>query len=104
MDAGGSRDSKQRRSPDSSSRGLDRAIEAIVRANNRTPDLVVGDIRGEVGVARLGERRVAELFERYGGATVLAAFAHMQDVTERRIRTVRSISARRSRAVAATTP
>ena len=36
-----------------------RDIEAILRANSRTPELVLGDMRGQVGVARLGERRLA---------------------------------------------
>ncbi len=30
-------------------------IESLLRANSRTPELVMGDIRGQVGVARLGE-------------------------------------------------
>jgi N-methylhydantoinase B len=63
-----------------------RDIEAIVRANSRTPELVVGDIRGQVGVARLGERRLHELVARYGVETMLLAFDEMQAVTERRIR------------------
>jgi len=35
-----------------------RAVEAILRANSRTPDLVVGDLRGQVGCNRVGERRL----------------------------------------------
>jgi 5-oxoprolinase (ATP-hydrolysing) len=65
-----------------------RDIEAILRANSRTPDLVIGDIRGQVGVGRLGERRLADLIERYGIEPVLETFALLQDVTERRIRAV----------------
>jgi N-methylhydantoinase B len=65
-----------------------RDVEAILRANSRTPDLVVGDIRGQVGVGRLGERRMAEVLDRYGVEPVLEAFAYMQDVTERRIRSI----------------
>lgn len=64
-----------------------REVEAIVRANSRTPDLVLGDIRGQIGVARLGERRLLELTRRYGLASVLDAFAFNQRVTEARIRT-----------------
>jgi N-methylhydantoinase B len=63
-----------------------RDVEALLRANSRTPELVLGDIRGQVGVARLGERRVAETIARYGLDAVLETFAHKQDVTERRIR------------------
>jgi N-methylhydantoinase B len=65
-----------------------RDIEAILRANSRTPELIIGDIRGQVGVARLGERRLAELIARYGVAAMLATFARLQDVAERRIREV----------------
>ena len=61
-------------------------VEAILHANSRTPQLVLGDIRGQIGVARLGERRILETIERYGLATLLAAFARKQDATERQIR------------------
>ena len=61
-------------------------IAAILAANSRTPELVLGDLRGQVGVARLGERRLRELADRYGRETLLAAFAHKLDVTERRAR------------------
>jgi N-methylhydantoinase A/oxoprolinase/acetone carboxylase beta subunit/N-methylhydantoinase B/oxoprolinase/acetone carboxylase alpha subunit len=65
-----------------------RDIEAILRANSRTPDLVIGDIRGQVGVGRLGERRIADLIARYGIGPVRETFSLLQDVTERRIRAV----------------
>jgi N-methylhydantoinase B len=65
-----------------------RDIEAILRANSRTPDLIIGDIRGQVGVGRLGERRLAELIERYGVTAMLETFAGLQDVAERRIREI----------------
>lgn len=61
-------------------------IEAILRANSRTPDVILGDIRGQVGCGRLGERRTAETIARYGIDDVLATFALLQDVTERRFR------------------
>lgn len=67
-----------------------RDIEAIIRANSRTPDVVMGDIRGQIGVARLGETRLAETIARYGLDTVIGAFAMMQDVAEKRIRTLLS--------------
>lgn len=65
-----------------------RDIEAILRANSRTPELVLGDIRGQVGVARLGERRLTELIERYGLEPAIEAFAMQQKVTEDRIRAI----------------
>jgi N-methylhydantoinase B len=61
-------------------------VEAILNANSRTPQLVLGDIRGQIGVARLGERRILETIARYGLDTLLAAFARKQDATERQIR------------------
>jgi N-methylhydantoinase B len=63
-----------------------RDIDAIIRANTRTPQTVIGDLRGQVGVARLGERRLRETIARYGLATVLAVFAEKQDRTDERIR------------------
>jgi N-methylhydantoinase B len=65
-----------------------RDIEAILRANSRTPDLIMGDIRGQVGVARLAESRLTELFDRYGAPACLEAFALRQDLTETRVREV----------------
>jgi N-methylhydantoinase B len=40
----------------------------MLGANSRTPELVIGDLRGQVGAARLGERRFQEMMERYGKA------------------------------------
>ena len=65
-----------------------RDVEAILRANSRTPDTILGDLRGQVGVARLGERRLHEVIDRYGLATVLAVFAEKLDRTEQRMRAV----------------
>jgi N-methylhydantoinase B len=61
-------------------------VEAILAANSRTPQLVLGDIRGQIGVARLGERRILETVARYGREAVLAAFTRKQDATERQMR------------------
>lgn len=63
-----------------------RDVEALVRANTRTPELVLGDIRGQIGVCRLGERRLHETIRRYGLTSILAAFARVHDVAEARIR------------------
>ncbi len=63
-----------------------RDVEAILRANSRTPDLVIGDIRGQVGVARLGERRLLETIARYGVESVIGVFEQKKDATERRVR------------------
>jgi N-methylhydantoinase B len=43
-------------------------------------------LRGQVGAARLGERRIAELMERYGKTTVLDSTALLSSYTESRVR------------------
>ena len=63
-----------------------RDIERFVRANSRTPELVVGDIRGQAGVASLGARRVGEMMARYGLETMRAAFAATHEIAAARIR------------------
>ncbi len=61
-------------------------IESIIAANSRTPELVLGDLRGQLGCARIGERRLIETFRRYGAAQMLIAFEHAQRMTERIVR------------------
>ena len=43
-------------------------------------------MRGQLGVARLGERRLRETIDRYGLETLLAVFAEKLDRTEARVR------------------
>ncbi|MEX0805165.1 MAG: hydantoinase B/oxoprolinase family protein [Candidatus Binatia bacterium] len=61
-------------------------IEAMITANSRTPVVVIGDLRGQVGAARLGERRIAELMERYGKETILDSTELLSAHTENRVR------------------
>jgi N-methylhydantoinase B len=61
-------------------------IDALLTANSRTPALVLGDLRGQVGAARLGERRISELMDRYGKATVLNSTELLSAYTESRVR------------------
>lgn len=61
-------------------------IERIIAANSRTPDLVLGDIRGQLGSSRLGEQRVAELAAKFGRETLLASFARLIELAETRLR------------------
>ena len=42
--------------------------------NSRFPEMVKGDTRASMAAIRLGERRLAELFQRFGRATTAAAF------------------------------
>ena len=63
-------------------------VEAILRANSRTPDVIMGDIRGQVGTGRLGEERLKEVVSRYGLEVVLETFSDLQLKVERRVRSV----------------
>lgn len=61
-------------------------IDAIIAANSRAPDVVLGDLRGQLGCTRLGLRRLHEVLARYGTDVVTQAVRHLFDVTERRVR------------------
>ncbi|MBI2861452.1 MAG: hydantoinase B/oxoprolinase family protein, partial [Chloroflexi bacterium] len=63
-----------------------REIMAIVAANSRVPDLVLGDLRGQVGTNFVAERGVRRLCKRYGKDMVLACFEEIIAATERRVR------------------
>jgi N-methylhydantoinase B len=63
-----------------------REIEAVIAANSRTPEVVLGDLRGQVGAARLGERRLTELMDRYGQATIIESTSLLSSYTESRVR------------------
>jgi N-methylhydantoinase B len=63
-----------------------RDLEAVLSANSRTPELVVGDLRGQVGAARLGEKRFQEMMERYGKKTILDSFEQLFALTEAKVR------------------
>src|ERR1700692_27153 len=45
-------------------------LERIIAANSRTPELVLGDIRGQLGASRLGERRLIELVAKHCAAKI----------------------------------
>ncbi|MFQ5540078.1 MAG: hydantoinase B/oxoprolinase family protein [Candidatus Binatia bacterium] len=61
-------------------------VERIIGANSRTPELVIGDIRGQIGANRVGEMRVSDLMERYGKRTVLQATEMLSHYTENKVR------------------
>jgi N-methylhydantoinase B len=67
----------------------DAAVEStidIFRANSRTPEARSGDLRAQTAGNYTGERRVLELFQRYGKATVDAAIERLLDDSEVRMR------------------
>ena len=57
-------------------------VERILAANSRTPEMVLGDIRGQLGADRLGEDRVRELVAKYGDNQVLACFDELMRLSE----------------------
>ncbi len=61
-------------------------IERIIAANSRTPELVLGDIRGQVGASRLGEQRLAELLRKFGREKSKACFARLMELSEKKVR------------------
>src|SRR5215472_2347811 len=63
-----------------------RDIERIIAANSRTPELVLGDIRGQLGADRLGEKRLGELIGKYGREKILACYERLCELSETRLR------------------
>jgi len=61
-------------------------IDRIIGANSRTPELVLGDIRGQLGADRLGERRLIELTAKYGKQKVLACFDRLFELSDSKLR------------------
>jgi N-methylhydantoinase B len=61
-------------------------IDRIIGANSRTPELVLGDIRGQLGADRLGERRLNELVAKFGKQKVLACFDRLFEMSEAKLR------------------
>jgi len=61
-------------------------IERLIVANSRTPELVLGDIRGQLGADRLGEKRLGELVGKFGQQNILACFDRLLDMSERKLK------------------
>jgi len=61
-------------------------VETIIRANSRTPELVLGDLRGQVGATHLAADRIRALCAKYGTGVVEAASSRLLELTERLIR------------------
>src|SRR6266699_1408654 len=61
-------------------------IERIIGANSRTPELVLGDIRGQLGADRLGERRLGELVGKFGKREILGCFDRLLEISEAKLK------------------
>ncbi|HEX7103212.1 MAG TPA: hydantoinase B/oxoprolinase family protein [Nitrolancea sp.] len=55
-------------------------------ANVRVPDKVLGDLRAQLAACHIAERRLRELIERFGVATLDQTFAELLDYAERMVR------------------
>ena len=62
---------------------LNKDVENIIRFNSRMPDRVLGDMNAQVSSCRTGERRVAELVEKFGLETYEYAISEILDHGER---------------------
>ena len=60
-------------------------VAAIIANNSRVPDVVMGDLRAQVGATRIGAARLRDLCGEYGRDTVLGV---MDDLLERTSRQV----------------
>lgn len=61
----------------------DTELHDLIRFNSRMPDLVIGDLNAQVAALRTGERRMLEIFDKFGPDTVEAAVAEILDRGER---------------------
>jgi N-methylhydantoinase B len=58
-------------------------IHELIRFNSRMPELVIGDLHAQVAALRTGERRVAQLYQRFGPERVAAATGAAIDAAAR---------------------
>jgi N-methylhydantoinase B len=61
----------------------DRDLEAVLAANSRLPDMVVGDLVAQSACLEVAERRMLELCERHGAGTVAEAMRVVHERSER---------------------
>ncbi len=62
---------------------LDENIWQIIADNVRFPESCLGDLRAQLAACRLGERRLAELYRRYGAGTIQASIEEMWNQSEK---------------------
>ena len=56
---------------------VDADVERLIAANSRAPELVLGDLSGQIGAIGIGHRQVIEMCDRFGAETVCDAFEDM---------------------------
>lgn len=66
--------------------GVNESVEDIIRSNSRVPEVVLGDLRGQVGCTRLGASRLRSLCDEYGVDTVRETMREWLSITGARLR------------------
>jgi N-methylhydantoinase B len=61
---------------------LNDSIQRIIYDNVRLPESALGDLRAQIAACRVGERRLHEVFSRYGKETVRACVREIWDQSE----------------------
>jgi len=64
----------------------DEELMRLIRHNVRLPEISFGDLRAQIAACRLAERRLSELYRKYGAAKVEAGIAASWDHSERLVR------------------
>ncbi|HEY7301371.1 MAG TPA: hydantoinase B/oxoprolinase family protein [Xanthobacteraceae bacterium] len=67
---------------------LNETLHRVLKDNIRFPESSLGDMKSQMAACRLAARRMDELFEKYGRATVLAAIERIFEETEKKCRNV----------------
>ena len=62
------------------------ALWQMLRDNVRASDMVVGDMEAQVAACQIGARRLVELVDKFGAASVFAASEELMDYSERMLR------------------
>lgn len=60
----------------------DPELTAVIRANVRIPDRMLGDMRAQIAAIRTGERRVTDVLQRYGNEVFRQSLATLYDQSE----------------------
>jgi N-methylhydantoinase B len=67
--------------------GIEEAVEAIIANNSRIPEVVLGDLRAQVGSTRIGHEKLAALCDEYGRETVLVVMQRLITASAHRLET-----------------
>jgi N-methylhydantoinase B len=67
---------------------LDETLYRVIKDNIRFPESSLGDLKSQMAACRLAERRMDELFDKYGKDTMLAAIEQIFAESEQKCRNV----------------